>query len=139
MTLKIRSRSPKSNQLVPPSQQCICASLVKIRPSVQKITHGNEATRTLTLTQTPPPTGSAPKTMSPHFGWGDITNQVYTGNFVTKISLCLTSSHLFLSLEPIHTKIRNNNRARSCENLPFAYAKTKSQISPVCVKPGWKP
>ena len=58
VTLKIGSRSPKSNQLVPPSQQCICASLVKICPSVQKITHGNEATRT--------PTGSAPKTICPH-------------------------------------------------------------------------
>ena len=61
MTLKIWSKSPKSNQLVPPSQQCICASLVKIRPSVQKITCGNEATRTLTQT----PTGSAPKTICP--------------------------------------------------------------------------
>ena len=39
MTLKIRSMSPKSNQLVPPSQQCIYASLVKIHPLVQKITH----------------------------------------------------------------------------------------------------
>ena len=59
MTLKIGSRSPKFNQLVPPSQQCICASLVKIRPSVQRITRGNEATRTQTLMQMP--TGSAPK------------------------------------------------------------------------------
>ena len=55
MTLKTGPRSPKSNQLVPPSQQC--ASLVKIRRSVQKITRGNEATRT--------PTGSAPKKMPP--------------------------------------------------------------------------
>ena len=59
MTLKIGSRSPKSNQLVPPSQQCIYASLVKIRLSVQKITHGNEAT------QAPTQTGSAPKTICP--------------------------------------------------------------------------
>ena len=62
MTLKIGLRSPKS-KLVPPSQQCICASLVKIRPSVQKITYGNEATRT--PTQTPTPTGSAPKQYVP--------------------------------------------------------------------------
>ena len=61
MTLKIGPRSPKSNQLVPPSQQCICASLVKIRPLVQKIMCGNEATRTPTQT----PTGSAPKTICP--------------------------------------------------------------------------
>ena len=72
VTLKIGSRSPKSNQLVPPSQQCICASLVKISLSVQKITRGNEATRMQT------PTGSAPKTICPStpFGWGDIMSHV---------------------------------------------------------------
>ena len=64
MTLKSGPRSQKSNQLVPPPpppppQQCICASLVKIGPSVQKITRGNEAT------WTPTPTGSAPKTICP--------------------------------------------------------------------------
>ena len=65
MTLKIGQSSPKSNQLVPPSQQC--ASLVKIRRSVQKITRGNEATRT--------PTGSAPKKMPPPpLLLGDITS-----------------------------------------------------------------
>ena len=42
VTLKIGSRSPKSNQFVPPSQQCICASLVKICSLVQKIKSGNE-------------------------------------------------------------------------------------------------
>ena len=36
VTLKIRSRSPKSNQLFPPSQQCIYPSFVKIHPLVQK-------------------------------------------------------------------------------------------------------
>ena len=41
MTLKIRSRSIKSNQLYSSSQQCIFACLVKIHPLVQKITHGN--------------------------------------------------------------------------------------------------
>ena len=65
MTLKIGSMSPKSYQLVPSSQQCICASLVKIRPLVQKITCGNEATRT--------PTGSEPKTIClPPLRLGDI-------------------------------------------------------------------
>ena len=60
VTLEIRSRSPKSNQLVPPpSQQCIYASLVKIHQTVQKIKHGKEATRTRM------PTGSAPKTICP--------------------------------------------------------------------------
>ena len=42
VTLKIKSRSPKSNQLFTPSQHCIYASLVKICPLVQKITTGNE-------------------------------------------------------------------------------------------------
>ena len=42
VTLKIKSRSPKSNQLFTPSQHCIYASLVKICPLVQKITPGNE-------------------------------------------------------------------------------------------------
>ena len=82
MTLKIGSRSPKSNQLVPPSQQCICASLVKIRPLVQKITHGNEAT----------PTGSAPKTICPpppSVG-GDISQglfQVVYDNYIFKYTV----------------------------------------------------
>ena len=42
MTLKIKSRSPRSNQLFTPSQNCICVSLVSICPLVHKITHGNE-------------------------------------------------------------------------------------------------
>ena len=54
---------PKSNQLFKPSQQCtgIYASLVKNHPNVQKITHGNQATWTLTQQ----PTGYAPKTICP--------------------------------------------------------------------------
>ena len=36
VSLKIRSRSPKSNQLFPPSQQCNYPSFVKIHPLVQK-------------------------------------------------------------------------------------------------------
>ena len=41
VTLKIRSRLPKSNQLFCSSHQCIHASLVKIYSPVQKITHRN--------------------------------------------------------------------------------------------------
>ena len=41
VTLKIRSRSPKSDQLLPPLQQCIYASLVKIPPLAQSIAQGN--------------------------------------------------------------------------------------------------
>ena len=41
MTLEIRSRSPKCNQLFPSSQQCTYASLVKIHPLAQKTTHRN--------------------------------------------------------------------------------------------------
>ena len=39
--MKIRSMSSKSYQLFPPSQQCSHAILLKLRPLVQKITHGN--------------------------------------------------------------------------------------------------
>ena len=63
VTLKMKSRSPKSNQLFPPSQPCIYASLVKIHPLVQKISHRKEATRT--PTRMPTPTGSTPKTICP--------------------------------------------------------------------------
>ena len=41
MTLKIRFRSPKSNQFFPSSQQYIYTTLVKIHPMVHKITQGN--------------------------------------------------------------------------------------------------
>ena len=51
VTLKMRSRTPKSYQLFPPYQPCTYASLVKIHPLVQKISFRKEATRT--------PTGSA--------------------------------------------------------------------------------
>ena len=37
VTLKIRSRSPKSNHFFPPSWWCICASLVKFQPLVKEI------------------------------------------------------------------------------------------------------
>ena len=61
VTLKMRPRSLKSNQLFPPSQSCIYASLVKIHPLVQKISRRKEATRTHTRTRT----RSAPKTICP--------------------------------------------------------------------------
>ena len=41
VTLKINSKLSKSNQFFPFYQQCIYASLDKIHPMVQKITHGN--------------------------------------------------------------------------------------------------
>ena len=37
VTLKIRSRSPKSKHFFPPSWWCICASLVKFHPLVKEI------------------------------------------------------------------------------------------------------
>ena len=89
VTLKIWSRSPKSNQLVPPSQQCICASLDKISPSVQKITRGNEAMRTQT------PTGSAPKTICPPpFGLGDIINSNKITDTITDAKLVLVDYYI---------------------------------------------
>ena len=59
VALKIRSRSPKFNQLFSPSKQCIYASLVKIHPLVQKIMSRKDATQTSTQT------GSAPKPICP--------------------------------------------------------------------------
>ena len=70
LTLKITSRSPKSNQLFPSSQQCIDASLVKIRQLVQKIMHG--------CTQKKADTDGihTKNNISPHpLGWGDINIQ----------------------------------------------------------------
>ena len=68
VTLKMGSRSPKSNQHFSPSQWYICVSLAKIRPFNKEIECGQEATLT------PPPTGSALKTICPPNPpwWGDI-------------------------------------------------------------------
>ena len=55
VTLKNKSRSPKSNQLFSPSQPCIYACLLKFHAMVQKISCRREATRT------PTPTGSRQK------------------------------------------------------------------------------
>ena len=66
VTLKIRSRSPKSNQLFNVSECCIHANLVKICRPIHEISCSQE---TITLT----PTGSAPKTVCPTpLRWGDI-------------------------------------------------------------------
>ena len=66
VTLKIRSRSPKPNQLVLMSQCYIHANLFKIHPPVHEISCKQESvTPTLTLT------GSAPKTICPPpLRWG---------------------------------------------------------------------
>ena len=45
VTLKIRSRPPKSNQLFLLSPQFTYANLVKIHPQVQKIVHGKSETK----------------------------------------------------------------------------------------------
>ena len=41
VTLKIMSRTPKSNEFFPPFQQCIYTSLFKIHTLVQNIAQGN--------------------------------------------------------------------------------------------------
>ena len=58
VTLKIRSRSPKPNQLFIMSQCYIHANLVKIHPPVHEISCKQESVK-------PTPTGSAPKTICP--------------------------------------------------------------------------
>ena len=74
--LKIRSRSPKPNQLFDMSQCYIHAKLVKIHTSVHEISCKQESVMlmlklTLTPTLTPTPTGSTPKTICPPpLRWG---------------------------------------------------------------------
>ena len=148
LTLKIRSRSPKSNQIFkpsqcynicslarirhlvheigsrqaflkqfenfkvllwpwkwgkshrilitfPPSQSCVCASLVKIHPFVQEIECRQGATRTRT------PTGSAPKAICP-FGSGYIILQDTTIEIkhdFLRINICWASREV-LKPEP---------------------------------------
>ena len=67
--LKIRSRSPKPQQLFIMSQCYIHVNLVKIHPPVQELSCKQES---VTLT----PTGSAPKTMSSSPSVGAITRKV---------------------------------------------------------------
>ena len=61
VTLKISSRSPKSNQLFPPSQNKKYACLVKIHLLFQKITNRNKAAQMPAGT----PKGSASKSLCP--------------------------------------------------------------------------
>ena len=72
VTLKIKSRSPKPNQLIIMFQCYIHANLVKIHQSVYEISCKQESvTPTLTPTLTPTPTGSVPKTICPPpLQWG---------------------------------------------------------------------
>ena len=66
VTMKIRSRSPKPNQLFIMSQCYIHANLVKIHPPVHEISCKQESvTLTPMPTLTPTPTGSAPTTICP--------------------------------------------------------------------------
>ena len=69
MTFKIRSRSPKPNQLFIMSQYYIHANFIKIHLWVHELSCKQESVR---LTLTPMPKGSAPKTMSPSPSVGDI-------------------------------------------------------------------
>ena len=66
VTLKIKSRSPKPNQLFIMFHCYIHANLVKIHPSVHEISCKQES-----VTLTPTPTGFAPKTICPPpLRWG---------------------------------------------------------------------
>ena len=70
VTLNIRLRSPKPNQLFIMSQCYIHAILVKIYPPVHEISCKQESVTPM-ATLTPTPTGSAPKTiLSPPLRWG---------------------------------------------------------------------
>ena len=64
VTLKIRSRSPKPNQLFIMSQCYIHANLFKIHPPVHEISCIQESVKPTPMPM-PTPTGSAPKTICP--------------------------------------------------------------------------
>ena len=94
LTLKIRSRSPKPNQLFKMSQCYIHANLVKIHPSVHEISCKQENVK---LTPTLTPTGSAPKTICPlPFGGG-----------INKRHICL-----YILSQPHKEDIRTGGRDR---------------------------
>ena len=89
VTLKIRSRLPKSNQLFSPSQQCIYASLLKIHVLVQKIMSGKESMQTWARTQT----GPTPKSTCLPLCWGYIINQFKHNLYIVSITM-LSSLYL---------------------------------------------
>ena len=92
VTLKIRSRSPKPNQLIIMSQCYIHANLVKIYPPVHEISCKQESV-------TPTPTGSAPKTMSLSPSVGDIINGHYHKKIVSPEKEQKKFSGLYRKLE----------------------------------------
>ena len=91
VTLKIRSSSPKPNQLFIMSQCYIHANLIKIHPSVHELSCKQESV-TLTPMLIPTPTGSAPKTICPpSLSVGDIIyDEVFsTQNLVPNMKFSL--------------------------------------------------
>ena len=86
VTLKMGSRSPKSNQHFPPSQWYICVSLAKICLFNKETECGQEATP-------PPPPGSAlnticspPPSTPPPPWWGDIILNLHDAPMPSTIS-----------------------------------------------------
>ena len=69
VTLKIRSRSPKSNQFFAMSQLYIHGNLVRIQPVIHKILFRQESvtefSQDIVQTRSVTPTRSAPKTICP--------------------------------------------------------------------------
>ena len=83
VTLKIRSRSPKPNQLFNMSQCYIHANLVKIHPPVHKISCKQES---VMLKPMPTPTGSTPKTICPPpLRWETLQSESYVIIFWSSI------------------------------------------------------
>ena len=96
MTLKIRSRSPKPNQLFVMSQCYIHANLVKIYLPVHEISRIQESV-------TPTLTGSAPKTMSPSPSMGDINTRMH--------------AHLILSWRPCSRNLGYYDNLKYCAKI----------------------
>ena len=84
VTLKIRSRSPKSNQFFVMSQLYINANLLRIQPLVQKILCRQESVMPMPM---PKPAGSAPKTIFPPHRRCTVTGHKIFLNFPRKQAL----------------------------------------------------
>ena len=106
-------RSPKSNHFFPPSHYCVCASLVKIHPLVQKIECRQKAMRM--------PTGSTPKAICPpppHCR--SVVGHIKSFSFIPRISCEELIFNIFPNYILTHLTYRANgkkNRVLFCNNL----------------------
>ena len=123
MTLKIRSRSPKSNHSIRLSQGSFCASLVKIHPVVQEISCRQKATLT-----TPTPTGITPKTICPPpLRRGDIIPYLSDASYqilsLAHLSQRLTGELIVYPCCVVRPSVRRSQFQRSSPLKPLGQSK----------------